>query len=220
MSIDTMQICFFPYWIAESLQRRGLGLKILESPTELYKYVSLEDMASVLALNTMMRRDYIKPLTYKSATCPAAAVWFMQAGGFANHNTDTPRAAINHDRPWDVLGTKNVIVSQEVDSQLIYMSESPEIQKILEHRLFSAESRREHDKTVVNTYDVCLSMIPMVVYPGFLVKDSGPRDGIRQTVKLNVLTAVLKALAVHHDHATIAGTVWYPLYLETLSLQH
>ena len=107
---------------------------------------------------------------------------------------------------------KNNFQYNELFSTIDIMSSQPDVIESVKTRLFSSpDLKREGDKDPVTIHDISNTRAIVSVNPGFF-SSYGMGESKKVTLKL-----IYRALRSKFQQHTVAGTMWFTLYLLSLS---
>lgn len=165
------QIILIPYWIQDTLRRRGLPLATVLDFKALRQVLPLEDIATLVAL-----QDYWGTVCGLREPCVGDVVltWFKQVG-FAGSEDN-----------------------QQLSNTVIPLSKDASIRKDLQARLFEGSVRLEHREDPYITYDLTPEFAGAVISPGFFGGRSEHKLVLRF---VQAMLKVLYVYEPHHEVA-------------------
>lgn len=205
-----ISVFFVPYWVTESLKRRGVSQDIFnESVENIVKYLSPNDIASCIVLTRLMEKEIL-------GYTPAGSEILFQNNSL-NFNTPSKRIINNTTcflQAWNQYCIEPNCVEDinSLFSTIDIMSSQPDVIESVKTRLFSSpDLRREGDKEPVTIHDISNTRAIVSVNPGFF-NSYGMGESKKATLKL-----IYRGLRRKFQQHIVAGTMWFSLYLLSLS---
>ena len=181
---------FVPYWIIDSLKRRGHNVSVMADMKEMRRLLSKEDIATCSALNDIMAREL-------------NAFWTVRDW--------TAFSAPKSPKPICEVATGFTELFNETDYDIISMSNLPSLVESLVSRLQANDDEKGSEGSII-IYDTDLTRA-VVSLPSGIFKNGTkvPRKHAQE-----LLRSILRVLYVYKPRYEVARTGLTQLYLESL----